>query len=463
VLFNSAEFVFLFLPVVVAGARLARGWPLMAWLAAASWFFYAFAGSAFFLLPMLVTTALDFWLGMKIDEAKGVSRRALLLTSLCCNLGLLAYFKYGRFLLESAQTLGLPVGGGLSLALDVALPAGISFYTFQTMSYVIDVYRGQCAAERRPLTFATFVAFFPHLVAGPLTRHDQLIPQLDRIGRGGISPRWREGVFLFAIGLMKKVFIADRLAQLGDPLIADIAHAGVLTAWLTMLGFALQIYFDFSGYTDMAIGLGRLFGVELPQNFDSPYLADSPADFWRRWHITLSRWLRDYLYIPLGGNRASPLRRDINLMITMLLGGLWHGASWTFVAWGAWHGALLVGHRHAEGRFGPLPPMVRRAVTFLAVCLGWVLFRSKTFGQATAWLAALIGAHGAGVEAWSASMTIYLALVSVGLCGCWFLKPASARTDLAQLSAPWRVALGAGAAAAVMCFSLGTRFLYFEF
>ena len=310
---------------------------------------------------------------------------------------MLAYFKYSGLLVRTTESaliaLGLEESARASRWFEVILPAGISFYTFQTLSYIIDVWRGQAPAERNFVRFAGFVSFFPHLVAGPLTRHHQLIPQLARIAATGITARWREGLLLFAVGLCKKVLIADRLGNLIDPLLAPPLALDAPRAWLALLGYAFQIYFDFSGYSDMAIGLGRLFGIELPQNFNSPYKATSPSDFWRRWHMTLSAWLRDYLYITLGGNRCSPARRRFNLMITMVLGGLWHGANWTFAAWGTWHGVLLVLH-HALPAWERMSVFWQRNVTFLLVTLGWVFFRAESFPHAAQWFAGLAGAHG---------------------------------------------------------------------
>ncbi|RYE57996.1 MAG: MBOAT family protein [Rhizobiaceae bacterium] len=383
-LFNSHRFLFLFLPLVLVVAMRLRARALLGWITLASFVFYAYAGHAWFLLPMLFTTALDFFLAPAIAAAEGPRRLRLLWVSLCGNLGLLAYFKYGGLLAHSLQAFVVLAGGAgdatLFTLFDVVLPAGISFYTFQTLSYVIDVYRGECPAERDFLTFAGFVSFFPHLVAGPLTRHNQLIPALERIAETGVRPRWRDGLYLFAMGLSKKVLIADRVAQIIDPVIAG-DRFDLVSGWIAMLGYAIQIYFDFSGYSDMAIGLGRLFDVELPQNFDSPYQAKNPSDFWRRWHMTLSAWLRDYLYISLGGNRCTPGRRSFNLMATMVLGGLWHGASWTFALWGGLHGLMLIVYQRYGHTWDRLPRAAQRAVFFLLVCVTWIPFRATSFGQ----------------------------------------------------------------------------------
>ena len=455
-LFNSAQFIFLFLPAVLVCARFLRGNPLLIWIALTSYYFYSFAGDAWFLLPMLFTTVLDFGLALKIDRAGAVERRILLCLSLCGNLGLLVYFKYGGLFSRTFA------GNGSALAsfFDVALPAGISFYTFQTMSYVIDVYRRRCPPERNFWSFVSFVSFFPHLVAGPLTRHDQLIPQLHRIAREGIAPRWREGLFLFALGLAKKSLLADRIATLIDPMIAS-GPDGALRGWLCAIGYALQIYFDFSGYTDMAIGLGRLFGIELPKNFDSPYRASDIADFWRRWHMTLSQWLRDYLYIPLGGSRCSPLRCGINLLITMVLGGLWHGANWTFACWGMFHGVWLIAHRFLAPRLS-LPAIVRQGTTFLGVTVGWILFRSTNLSQARHWFAQILGLGGVGRGAVTPSEQALILLCLVGLV-IVHQVPNSGTIRLDRLPVFQRVLLGAAAGFAVLLMNDGAKFLYFQF
>ncbi len=447
-LFNTLRFLLFFLPVTLLVALRLKGKALLRWLTLASFFFYAFAGHAWFLIPMLVTTVLDFLVAPMIYSARSPGRkRAWLVFSLSCNLGLLFYFKYAR----------LVFGGAYA---SVILPAGISFYTFQTMSYVIDVYRGEARPETDFWTFAGFVSFFPHLVAGPLTRHDQLIPQLDAIADKGIKPRWNEGVFLFATGLAKKVLVADRIGALIDPRINDAASLGVAAAWLAMLGYSLQIYFDFSGYSDMAIGLGRLFGIELPLNFDSPYQARTPSEFWQRWHITLSRWLRDYLYIPLGGNRGSALRTGFNLLATMVLGGLWHGANWTFAAWGLYHGVLLVLFRLNERRWTALPAALQRTMTFFAVSLGWVFFRSETFDQARTWFSRLTDVSSLGLL--GAGELTLAGLVAAGLLLA-LACPNAARRDWTRLSPGLQVALGLATVVAVLFMNFSSRFLYFQF
>jgi len=459
VLFNSLEFLILFLPAVYGIARVLRGNPLLFWLSLASFAFYAFAGHAWFLVPMAITTTLDYYIGRRLAVTK--HRRAYLAISLVGNLGLLCYFKYSPLIARTIDQLGLSahVGG----ALHVVLPAGISFYTFQTLAYVIDIYRGGSQPERNFFKYVAFVAFFPHLVAGPLTRHDQLLPQLGVIARGGITPRLREGVYLFAIGLCKKVLIADRIANVIDPMIALLSKQGAAGAWLALVGYSLQIYFDFSGYSDMAIGLGRLFGIELPRNFNSPYQASSPSDFWRRWHITLSQWLRDYLYISLGGNRISPLRTKINLMATMVLGGLWHGANWTFALWGAYHGLLLVGYHRCQRGWDRLPLRVQQVATYLLVCIGWVFFRASSVHQMHVWFARLVGMRGLfGDHVLGQDVFPLAGLIAIALAVAMSLRNAL-ELDLANLRRPAVAGLAVASVFAVLFMNYSSKFLYFQF
>jgi alginate O-acetyltransferase complex protein AlgI len=465
VLFSSLEFLVLFLPLALAVALALRGQPLLRWIALTSVVFYAFAGHWWFIVPMLVTTVVDFWVAIAIArEHRPRARGWLLAVSLAGNLGMLAYFKYSGLFVRTAASvlvaLGLEESAGASRWFEVILPAGISFYTFQTLAYIIDVWRGQAPAERNFVRFAGFVSFFPHLVAGPLTRHHQLIPQLARIAAIGIDPRWREGLLLFAVGLCKKVLIADRLGNLVDPLLAPPLTLDAPRAWLALLGYAFQIYFDFSGYSDMAIGLGRLFGIELPQNFASPYKATSPSDFWRRWHMTLSAWLRDYLYITLGGNRCSPARRRVNVMATMVLGGLWHGAHWTFAAWGTWHGLLLVLH-HGLPAWERMSAFWQRNITFLVVTLGWVFFRAESFGHAAQWFASLAGVHGLAAP-WTPETTGLAGLVLLCLL-IVRLAPNSLELPLGRLGAVPQVGLAGATATALLLMNYGSKFLYFQF
>ncbi|MGH9262200.1 MAG: MBOAT family O-acyltransferase, partial [Acidimicrobiales bacterium] len=310
------------------------------------------------------------------------------------NLALLGFFKYFNFAADNYNALvtllGLE-GAAVEGVLRVALPLGISFYTFQSMSYTIDVYRRELAARRSLLDVAVFVAFFPQLVAGPIVRFKQIEDDLEHIDRTDRWRSWDLGWSFFTIGMIKKVLLADTIAAVINPALAEPATLSTTGAWLCMLGYAYQIYFDFSGYSDMAVGLGHLFGIRIPQNFDSPYRALDPSDFWRRWHISLSTCLRDYLYIPLGGNRGGAWATNRNLMITMLLGGLWHGANWTFVVWGGYHGALLVAYRLARRPWDALPAPLRRAAMFLLVSVGWVFFRADNLAVAGELLRAMFG------------------------------------------------------------------------
>jgi alginate O-acetyltransferase complex protein AlgI len=363
----------------------------LTFLLAASYFFYAQSGVAFLALIFACSTA-DFLLSHAIGRAADPSRRKAWLTlTVVMNLGVLAYFKYAKFGVETAlaalDALGIHVPAPV---LSIALPVGISFFTFESMSYVIDVYRGELEPHPSYLEYLTFVAFFPHLVAGPIVRPRDLLPQLSR------PPEWREGeassaLLLIATGLFKKLAIADYLAlNLVDRVFDAPAQYSALECYVAMVAYAVQIYADFSGYTDIAIGSAALLGVRFPPNFKAPYQAHDIVDFWRRWHISLSTWLRDYLYIPLGGNRRGALRTYLNLIATMLLGGLWHGASWTFVVWGGLHGVALACNRAWRERFGdvlgqkPLLCALSTFATFQFVLVAWVFFRAHTFRDARA-------------------------------------------------------------------------------
>jgi alginate O-acetyltransferase complex protein AlgI len=320
-------------------------------------------------------------------------RRCLLCLSIAVNLGLLAFFKYTNFLLGSARSAAGWFGGDLhGPVLSLVLPLGISFYTFETISYVVDVYRGRTRAVRSLLDYALYIMFFPHLVAGPIVRPRDFLPQLRRRKRFSWD-RLQVGVQFFLLGLFKKAVLADHLARVVDPVFAQPGLQSSGSVWLATLAYAVQIYCDFSGYSDMAVGLAHTLGFRLPLNFNMPYFSADITEFWRRWHISLSSWLRDYLYIPLGGSRHGRWATYRNLLVTMLLGGLWHGASWTFVLWGLYHGLLL-----ALERCCPLPEWLRQglfrplrvACTFLAVSVGWVLFRAQSFADAGALLARLV-------------------------------------------------------------------------
>jgi len=402
-LFHSLEFLLGFLPVVLAGfvvlgssgqARLVSGW-----LTLASFVFYGWWNPPFVLL--LAGSVLGNWLiGSRLRRRPD---RRLLALGIAADLALLGYFKYADFFLDTVDALA---GTQWSLG-EIFLPLGISFFTFQQIAWLVDAHRGE-AEQGGLLDHALFVSFFPQLIAGPIVHHREMMPQFRNRQRFRIDPDdLALGLAVFTVGLFKKTVIADGMAAYATP-VFDAALAGgepsLFEAWGGALAYTFQLYFDFSGYSDMAIGLGLMFGIRLPVNFASPYKALNIVDFWRRWHMTLSRFLRDYLYIPLGGGRRGPARRYLNMMITMLLGGLWHGAAWTFVAWGALHGFyLLIVHawhalRRALGHdlsrstlFGRL---CARTLTMLAVIVGWVLFRAGSFDAAGRVLAGMAGLNG---------------------------------------------------------------------
>jgi alginate O-acetyltransferase complex protein AlgI len=465
VLFDSYVFA-VFLAVVFTTAWILRhrSRARVLFLLAASYLFYGWWDWRF--LSLIVgSTLLDYGLGLAIQgRSDPRARRRLLYLSLLGNLGVLGFFKYWGFFTAEAARLLTSLGLEPHLpVLQVILPVGISFYTFQTLSYTIDVYRGELEAERSFERFALFVAFFPQLVAGPIVRARDFLPQLRR------PPvleqqAFRTGLALIFWGLTKKVVLADTLGrELVDPFWAGPEGYGGLWSLLGIYGYALQIYGDFSGYSDVAIGTARLLGFDLCDNFHSPYKATSPRDFWRRWHISLSTWLRDYLYIALGGNRGGPWRMYRNLLLTMVLGGLWHGASWMFVLWGLFHGTILVLDR-LIGRPDPPPgpvTWVHRLVVFHLVCLGWVFFRSATPPDAWAVLGSLFGPTGAAtIGTWT------LVLLGLGFLAHYLSPTVVRRLRAGFVGLPAPVA---GAAYALWLGLLlsahsGARpFIYFQF
>jgi D-alanyl-lipoteichoic acid acyltransferase DltB (MBOAT superfamily) len=410
-LFNSYTFIFIYLPVVFAGMfwigrhshRLAA-----LWLAIASLAFYA-AWDARFVLLLLGSISFNYgasyWIGLKRHAGASGQAKHSLAIAIAANLALLGYFKYANFFMTSVNHLS----GGSLAPLDIILPLGISFFTFTQIAFLVDVYRG-VAREYNFIHYLLFVTYFPHLIAGPVLHHKQIMPQFAKPETYRVN--WENvavGLTIFIFGLAKKVLIADTLAEYATP-VFDVVKAGsqpmLFEAWIGALSYTLQLYFDFSGYSDMAIGLSLIFNVRMPVNFDSPYKATSVIEFWRRWHMTLAAFLRDYLYIPLGGNRKGAARRHINLMATMLLGGLWHGAGWTFVAWGGLHGLyLMVNHAWRgfkqrmgwsdDGRWAKLGSA---ALTFFAVVVGWVFFRADSLASAMTMLHGMAGVNGVSLS-----------------------------------------------------------------
>ncbi len=395
--FNSIEFAVFLVVVLVAYWRLGARRSQNVLLVVASYVFYGWWDYRFLGL-IVVSTVADYWVAGRMGRTmEPVRRRALLLSSLGINLGILGLFKYFGFFVGSAAAVLEAMGVNANVpTLELVLPVGISFYTFQTISYTFDVYRRRIEPEPSLVTFAAYVAFFPQLVAGPIERAANLLPQMRRSRVVPDSSQVASAAGLILTGLFKKVVLADGLASLIDARFSDPSAHGALSLLIGAYAFAIQIYGDFSGYSSIARGVARLFGIELRRNFEQPYLSTNITQFWRTWHMSLSGWLKDYLYIPLGGNRGGKLRTYRNLMITMLLGGLWHGAAWSFVVWGLLHGVFLSAHRlrgayEAPGR--PVPPTradVRRIIaTFHLVTLAWVFFRASSLSNAWEYLSGL--------------------------------------------------------------------------
>ncbi len=414
--FSSYEFLFLFLPLVLCGYYLLPRSCRIFFLTLASYLFYGWWDYRFCGL-MLLSTVIDFAAGEGISRATARStKKAWMITSIVSNLSLLGFFKYYDLFASSlnggwAALVGTPDEPLIRL-LHITLPVGISFYTFQSMSYAIDLYAGRAIKTRSFMDFACYVSLFPQLVAGPIVRYHELAGQL--VERRHSIARASRGAALFILGFAKKVLVADAVAPLVD--VAFKADApGFASAWLGVLAYAMQIYFDFSGYSDMAVGLGLLFGFQFPINFNSPYKAVSITDFWRRWHISLSNWLRDYLYIPLGGNRVGPGRTYINLAVVMLLGGLWHGANWTFVVWGGMHGLLLAWERYRRSA-NPRLVIWGRVRTFLWVCAAWVPFRATDTHQAMSIWSSMAGMRGFGWPvSWEGALPLGALMTLLGL------------------------------------------------
>lgn len=493
-LFNSYIFLFVFLPVTWALFRFASHRRLpdvaLALLTVASLVFYSYWNPPFVFL-ILFSILFNYSWGRLIERSGG--GRAWLYSGVAVNLALIGYFKYANFFMENLARLG-----GLEwVSRDIFLPLGISFFTFQQIAYLIDCRKG-LAKEHSFIHYALFVSFFPQLIAGPIVRYDQIMPQFARLRTFGLSYRnLAMGLTLLTLGLFKKLVIADTFSPWVAAVFDGSGRLTLFEAWSGALCYTFQIYFDFSGYSDMALGLGRLFNIELPLNFDSPYKATSIIDFWRRWHISLSTFLRDYLYIPLGGSRKGTLRRYGNLAVTMLLGGLWHGASWNFVIWGGLHGLYLCANNGLRAAGSQKIPAPLRGIggwlaTFLAVIVGWVFFRATTLARSVEILQAMAGANGAvlppnymplalgrrlldalGVQisyptTWAIAggrneiFLIGLALLLVLIAPNSY-EWAQSRFQKERFTARWAVAIG-GILAISLCFlNRISEFLYFQF
>jgi alginate O-acetyltransferase complex protein AlgI len=442
-LFNSYAFIFIYFPIVLFGffligrrsTRAAAGF-----LALASLFFYGWWSLQ--ALPLLVgSICFNYWAGLRLTRAPGrtdAARKRMLVFSLVVNLGVLATFKYADFFVGNVNE-GLSAAGIAPLPLlHVALPIGISFYTFTQIAFLVDCWQDK-VHERSFVHYVLFVTYFPHLIAGPVLHHAQMMPQFANPATYRVDfDKVSLGLAIFVFGLAKKLLIGDPMGQYADLMFSGV-HNGVqptiASAWFGVMAYTLQIYFDFSGYSDMAVGLSLCLGVQLPLNFNSPYKSTNIIEFWRRWHISLSTFLRDYLYVPLGGNRKGPARRYLNLFLTMLLGGLWHGAAWTFVIWGALHGFfLMVNHLwNAKVRRNAKPGVVARVLgwllTFVCVMIAWVVFRAESMTAATAIYKGMLGMNGMTQSIFSEFGSIpyrkpeFFQTMLVGLIICLALPP----------------------------------------
>jgi alginate O-acetyltransferase complex protein AlgI len=462
-LFNSFIFLFLFLPVTYAVFwLLSSADARYKWLAITGYVFYGYWDWRFCLL-MLFSTLVSYAAGLGFLRWDGDPRmrRWCLVAPITVDLCILAFFKYANFGLGIVRDTLHLAGADIHVPhLNIILPIGISFYTFHTISYVVDAYRRAIVPTRNVWEFSAYVSLFSQLVAGPIVRFRQIEEDLERIASHDRVALIRPALTLFLIGLVEKVLVADTIAAIIDPLLAAPAMLSTATAWIGMLGYSFQLYFDFSGYSTMAVGLGLLFGLRIPQNFNSPYKALDPSDFWRRWHISLSTCMRDYLYIPFGGNRGSEWFTARNLFLTMLIGGLWHGASWNFLIWGAYHGAVLILYRINAARWDRLPSGVRQAAMFMVALIGWVPFRLPTLTDTGTVLHAMLGGGTA------APLPSLLFVVPFAIAAIWALRGPNAFDMDVRASNPARDAVmwvAAGAVLALIATDRASPFLYFQF
>jgi alginate O-acetyltransferase complex protein AlgI len=465
VLFNSFVFLFGFLPITYVVFWLLRNAESRyIWLTITGYVFYGYWDPRFTLL-MAFSTVVSYSAGLGFLRWSDPRRRKLcLIVPIVTDLALLGFFKYTNFLIGTFADVAEALGHHPTLPhLDIILPVGISFYTFHTISYIVDSYRGVVRPTRNFFEFSAYVSLFSQLVAGPIVRFRQIEQDLAGLGHAD-RERWlARGISFFTIGLLEKVVIADALATAVDPALAGYRTLSTAGTWLAMSGYALQLYFDFCGYSDMAVGLGYLFGLRIPQNFNSPYKSVDPSDFWRRWHISLSSCLRDYVYIPLGGNRYGELRTYRNLVLTMLIGGLWHGAAWNFVVWGGYHGALLASYRKFGDSWDVLPVGVRRSAMVVLAIVGWVFFRSTDMHMAGALLSRMFSPT-SGIMPAHALEFCTLVLIS----GAWAVAGPNA-FDVHHEGWVYRprygfpIAAAFGMSLAMMLGSGSSPFLYFQF
>jgi len=466
--FTSYIFVFYFLPLfLVVYFNLPRQWRNL-WITLASYVFYGW-WQPWFVCLMMFTTVMDFMWGRVITRpgATGAQRKLAVAACVVTNLSFLGFFKYYMFTAETLNQLRGLVGAEPFRVLTVVLPIGISFYTFHSLTYIIDLYRGHATPAKSFTDFSAFVALFPDLVAGPIIRYKTLAEQLAY--RDCTVTRFASGVSIFIVGFAKKILLANPMGGVADA-VFNAASPFPLEAWIGVLAYAFQIYFDFCGYSDMAVGLGRMVGFEFLKNFDAPYRAENITDLWRRWHISLSSVLRDYLYVPLGGNRKGPTRTYVNLAIVMLLGGLWHGAKWNFIVWGGYHG-LLLGYERWRGKqslYESFPRLVRISLTFFLVLLSWVLFRANSLSDAWHYFGAMFGLMPAVSTAHLLAAGLYTPyrLLILAVCAVLAFQPLQAH-DWAQRPIGWgRVAVLAPlfiVCLMVMFSQAFNPFLYFQF
>lgn len=386
--FSSSVFLFLFLPFTLLGYYIIKESYRNFFLLLASFVFYAWAGPKY-LIVLFLSIAISYLFGLAVSGVKNSgkwARRAVLFTGVAANLAMLFYFKYFNFFLTTVNQLS---GTGFALK-SIALPLGISFFTFCGISYIVDVFKGRTQAQKNPFMIAFYLSFFPKLAQGPIARYGDIAGQMT--ARSCTVEKFSEGIWRFTVGLAKKMIIANQIGSVVDQIYAVPANQNsAAIAWLGAIGYTFQIYFDFSGYSDMAVGLGKMFGFDIMENFDYPYISKNISDFWRRWHISLSSWFRDYIYIPLGGNRTGNVY--VNLFLVFVATGLWHGAAWNFVIWGLWHGFFILLERFLRNKHieMKLPGIVNILLTFFIVNLGWVLFRAPDFGYAMKFIGVMFG------------------------------------------------------------------------
>lgn len=458
-LFNSYEYLCCFLPLAVSGYFALGRSPAFAvvWLFGASLFFYAW-WDVRNLPVILVSIGVNFVLGQLLQRN---ADRRVLIAGIVANLVALAIYKYADFVLANLNAIA-----GLSLPLmHLALPLGISFFTFTQIAYLVDCYRRR-ATEPKLAQYGLFVTFFPHLISGPILHHSEMMPQFaSPLNKTARANNMAIGLCLLTIGLVKKVLIADNLAPIADAGFSRAASLSTMQAWQSALAYALQIYFDFSGYTDMALGAARMFNIRMPINFDSPYRSLSAREFWRRWHITLSRFLRDYLYVPLGGNRHGPGRRAVSLFVTFVLGGLWHGPAWTFVIWGALHGVGVAITRAWQACGLRLPRAIAWLLTFAFLLVTWIFFRAASVGDALSIVGAMVGLNTGAPAATAHGPSNVLDLVFLTLSLVVALTPWNSNMMAETVQPATWSAITVGVALAVCVLQLGkvTPFLYFNF